>query len=187
MKLKGFGSKLEVILQTLQIQIPLLIYREKALAVTNFKGVEPAMEWLLAHGEDFGSSSSGHTVGGAVGAGSSNSAPAVPTPVNETTSTSTEEAEAKSLRCDECGKLFKNQEEVEFHAAKTNHSSFSESTEEKKPLTEEEKKAQLVLLEERLKLKRKEREDREKVCVGDHSMNFMVIFVSFSISCKQKS
>lgn len=61
-----------------------------------------------------------------------------------------------------CGKLFKNQLEVEFHAAKSGHSSFSESTEEKKPLTEEEKKEQLRLVEEKLKQKRKEREEREK-------------------------
>lgn len=26
---------------------------------------------------------------------------------------------AKSIQCDDCGKLFKNQTEVEFHAAKT--------------------------------------------------------------------
>lgn len=38
-----------------------------------------------------------------------------------------------------CGKLFKTSEEVEFHAVKSGHTSFSESTEEKKPLTEEEK------------------------------------------------
>lgn len=51
---------------------------------------------------------------------------------------------------------------MEFHAAKTNHSKFSESTEEKKPLTAEEKAEQMRLLEERIKLKRKEREEREK-------------------------
>ena len=38
-----------------------------------------------------------------------------------------------------CGKLFQTNEEVEFHAVKSGHSNFSESTEEKKPLTEEEK------------------------------------------------
>lgn len=51
---------------------------------------------------------------------------------------------------------------MEFHAAKTNHSNFSESTEEKKPLTAEEKAEQMRLLEERLKQKRKEREEKEK-------------------------
>lgn len=45
---------------------------------------------------------------------------------------------------------------------KSGHSNFSESTEEKKPLTEEEKKEQMKKLEERLKEKRKEREAREK-------------------------
>ncbi|XP_049868434.1 UBX domain-containing protein 1-B [Pectinophora gossypiella] len=131
---------------------------EKAMAVTNYKGVEPAMEWLLAHADDpaidsghtLASSSSGSNVDGSASATSSASEPA------------TSEAEAKSFKCDECGKLLKDQDEMEYHAAKTNHSSFSESTEEKKPLTEEEKKAQLALLEERMKQKRKEREEREK-------------------------
>lgn len=43
--------------------------------------------------------------------------------------------------------------EVEFHAAKSGHSNFSESTEEKKPLTEDEKKEQLARLEEKLRQK----------------------------------
>lgn len=133
-----------------------VVFSEKALAVTNYKGVEPAMEWLLAHADepDLGS---GQTIEGSSG-----------TDVDITPSASSEPASedsqvAKSFKCDECGKLFKNQDEMEFHAAKTNHSSFSESTEEKKPLTEEEKKAQLALLEERMKQKRKEREEKEKV------------------------
>lgn len=71
-------------------------------------------------------------------------------------------AEAKSLKCDECNRLFKTQLEVEFHAAKSGHSSFSESTEEKKPLTAEEKAAQMALLEERMKQKRMAREAEEK-------------------------
>jgi hypothetical protein len=53
-------------------------------------------------------------------------------------------------------------ETVEFHAAKTNHSNFSESTEEKKPLTAEEKAEQRKKLDEVMKLKRAEREAREK-------------------------
>ncbi|XP_049277132.1 UBX domain-containing protein 1-A [Anopheles funestus] len=130
---------------------------ERALEVTNNKGVEQAMEWLLAHADEPLPPASGP-------AGDSTSSTAE-TADNTSAGESTEEqaaAVAKSLKCDECGKLFKSQEEVEFHAAKTEHSSFSESTEEKKPLTEEEKKAQLALLEEKMRRKRQEREENEK-------------------------
>ncbi|KAL0831575.1 hypothetical protein ABMA28_002361 [Loxostege sticticalis] len=135
---------------------------EKALAVTNYKGVEPAMEWLLAHADDPAMDA---PIGGqTLGSSSTNVAETAETPPvpAESTAEDAAQAEVKSFKCDECGKLLKNQDEMEFHAAKTNHSSFSESTEEKKPLTEEEKKAQLALLEERMKQKRKEREEREK-------------------------
>lgn len=128
---------------------------ERALQVTNNKGVEAAMEWLLAHADEDIPSSSG-------GESSSTPAPASEAPAEGSASATEPAPVAKSLKCDECGKLFKSQEEVEFHAAKTQHSSFSESTEEKKPLTEEEKKAQLALLEEKMKRKRQEREENEK-------------------------
>jgi hypothetical protein len=51
---------------------------------------------------------------------------------------------------------------VEYHAAKTNHSNFSESTEEKKPLTDEERAEQSAKLLELMKQKRVEREEKEK-------------------------
>uniref|UniRef100_A0A182LZJ0 UBX domain-containing protein n=1 Tax=Anopheles culicifacies TaxID=139723 RepID=A0A182LZJ0_9DIPT len=130
---------------------------ERALEVTNNKGVEQAMEWLLAHADEPLPPASAPV-------GDSSSSTAAETTEDTSAGGSTEEqpAVAKSLKCDECGKLFKSQEEVEFHAAKTEHSSFSESTEEKKPLTEEEKKAQLALLEEKMRRKRQEREENEK-------------------------
>lgn len=131
---------------------------ERALQVTNNKGVEAAMEWLLAHADEDIPSSSSSSGGGS----SSVPAPASEAPAEGSSSATEPAPVAKSLKCDECGKLFKSQEEVEFHAAKTQHSSFSESTEEKKPLTEEEKKAQLALLEEKMKRKRQEREENEK-------------------------
>lgn len=43
-----------------------------------------------------------------------------------------------------CGRVLRNMDEAEFHAAKSGHANFSESTEEKRALTEEEKKEQLA-------------------------------------------
>lgn len=126
---------------------------EKGLSMTGNVGVEPAMEWIFNHGNEFepGTSTSALNSGSASDKSIDNS--------NE----EDKAAEmAKSLQCDECGKLFTTQDMVEFHAAKTGHSKFSESTEEKKPLTEEEKKEQMRKIEELLKLKRQEREEKEK-------------------------
>lgn len=69
---------------------------------------------------------------------------------------------AKSLKCDDCNKLLRTPEEAEMHAARTGHSNFSETTEEIKPLTEEEKQAQLAKIQEKIKLKRLENEEKEK-------------------------
>ncbi|KHN93881.1 UBA/TS-N domain containing protein [Metarhizium album ARSEF 1941] len=65
-----------------------------------------------------------------------------------------ETGQARSLICNECGKKFRNHDLATFHATKTEHTDFSESTEELAPLTEEEKKAKLEQLRERLKAKR---------------------------------
>ena len=61
---------------------------------------------------------------------------------------------ANSLVCNDCGKKFRNQAQAEFHAEKTEHVNFSQSTEEIAPLTETEKKARLDELRERLREKR---------------------------------
>ena len=60
---------------------------------------------------------------------------------------------AQSLVCNDCGKKFRSQAQAEFHASKTEHVNFAESTEEIAPLTEEEKKTKL----EELKRKAAER------------------------------
>lgn len=132
---------------------------ELAVTKTGSRDVQEAMDWILANPD------------------------VEPTPAAATTSASpTEEnkpeaasdetpAQAKSLKCDECGKLFKTHLEVEFHAAKSGHSSFSESTEEKKPLTEEEKLAQKAKLEELMQQKRREREEKEKKEALDRERN----------------
>ncbi|KAI9798329.1 MAG: hypothetical protein M1833_004901 [Piccolia ochrophora] len=62
--------------------------------------------------------------------------------------------EARSLVCKECGKKFRSQGQAEFHASKTEHVDFEESTEEIAPLTEEEKKQKLEDLRRKLAEKR---------------------------------
>ncbi|KAL2196078.1 hypothetical protein P885DRAFT_38487 [Corynascus similis CBS 632.67] len=71
-------------------------------------------------------------------------------------------ATASSLVCNECGKKFRNRDLASFHASKTDHTDFSESTEEIAPLTEEEKKAKLEELRQKLKEKRANQSVLEK-------------------------
>jgi UBX domain-containing protein 1/4 len=70
---------------------------------------------------------------------------------------------AKSLICNDCGKKFRSQAQAEFHASKTEHENFSESTEEIAPLTEEEKKQRLADLKEKLAAKRAGLSEQEKL------------------------
>lgn len=138
------------------------------------------MEWLLAHVDDE------IPAVAAVATGPSSTEPAEQTTEKSDESSSASGAEgstleAKSIKCEDCGRLFRfvftlyiniwfvihsdgsrTNLEVEFHATKSGHANFSESTEEKKPLSEEEKKAQLRLIEEKITQKRAEREEREK-------------------------
>ena len=62
--------------------------------------------------------------------------------------------EAQSLTCQDCGRRLRSTAQAEFHAAKTQHVNFAESTEEIAPLTEEEKKAKLEELRQKLAEKR---------------------------------
>ncbi|KAG8946620.1 hypothetical protein FRC04_011514 [Tulasnella sp. 424] len=56
---------------------------------------------------------------------------------------------AQSIRCSICGKIFRDTALANFHAEKSGHDQFEESTEEIKPLTEEEKKQRLEELRQR--------------------------------------
>lgn len=69
----------------------------------------------------------------------------------------------RSLVCNECGKKFRSQGQAEFHASKTEHVDFQESTEEIAPLTEEEKKQKLEELRSKLAEKRAVQSDQDKV------------------------
>ncbi|KAF4265973.1 hypothetical protein CNMCM8812_006718 [Aspergillus fumigatus] len=71
--------------------------------------------------------------------------------------------EPRSLACNECGKKFRSQAQAEFHASKSGHVDFSESTEEIAPLTEEEKKAKLEELRQKLAAKRAAQAEQDKL------------------------
>ncbi|KAL7464189.1 hypothetical protein ACHAXS_004525 [Conticribra weissflogii] len=106
--------------------------------------VEGAVEWLLAHQEDADIDD-----------------PIEKVPKTDASS-SGEGLVAQSYKCNECGKILSNMANLELHANKTGHSDFEESTELKKPLTEEEKKAKIEEIKSLLKAKRTERELKEK-------------------------
>ena len=74
-----------------------------------------------------------------------------------------EAEEAKSLVCNECGKKFRGTAQAEFHASKSGHTDFAESTEEIAPLTEEEKTAKLAELREKLAAKRAVQSEQDKI------------------------
>jgi len=61
-----------------------------------------------------------------------------------------------------CGKILRDASAVELHAHRTGHENFAESTDEIKPLTEEEKKEQLAKLKEIMKQKRAIKDVQEK-------------------------
>lgn len=64
------------------------------------------------------------------------------------------EAVAQSIKCSQCGKIFRDTALANFHAEKSGHDQFEESTEEIKPLTEEEKKQKLAELRQRMQEKK---------------------------------
>ncbi|RMJ26021.1 UBX domain protein [Aspergillus sp. HF37] len=70
--------------------------------------------------------------------------------------------EARSLVCNECGKKFRSKAQAEFHASKSEHVDFAESTEEIAPLTEEQKQQRLQEMREKLAEKRSGQSVQEK-------------------------
>ncbi|CAG5133023.1 unnamed protein product, partial [Candidula unifasciata] len=122
---------------------------QRALAKTGYKGVQLAMDWLFAHDGDPDidepfEAPKGHIL--SEEPSSDSAAVASEATPDEAVDNGDGETvlQAKSLKCDECGKILRNEMEVQTHAARTQHASFSESTEEIKPLTEEEKKEQMA-------------------------------------------
>jgi len=112
------------------------------------KEIQPAMDWLLQHSDDAD----------------------IDEPLNipEGGSATGEGLEAKSYKCEDCGKILRDAAAIELHAHRTGHENFAESVDEIKPLTEEEKKEKLAhlkaILQERKKLKQvvNEKDEIEK-------------------------
>lgn len=75
---------------------------------------------------------------------------------------------AKSIKCVATGRLFRSVEEAQRYAEKTGRTEFEECTEEKKPMTEEEKKKKVAELKELAAKRRAEREGIEKVEDVEH-------------------
>lgn len=96
----------------------------------------------------------------------------------------------RSLVCNECGKKFRSQAQAEFHASKSEHVDFAESTEEITPLTEEQKKQRLDDLREKLAAKRAVQGEQEK---ADKKRNevwnplLLKLFIVFSNIIPRKS
>ncbi|KAJ2799458.1 hypothetical protein H4R20_004431 [Coemansia guatemalensis] len=133
-----------------------------ALSATKDGGLDAALNWLEANPNDSGVSDSSAAKDEAT-SNTETPAPAAAAPEAATAEAATTESqEAKSIKCSECGKLFKNEDHAQFHAVKSGHTGFAQSTEAIKPLTEAEKKQKLDELQVKLKEKRKKDAEAEK-------------------------
>ncbi|KAJ3626550.1 hypothetical protein MTP99_017037 [Tenebrio molitor] len=130
---------------------------ELAILKTGTEDIQVAMDWLLSHEDDLEDLQNEQAQ--PIQDSSANQTIEQPE-VND--QANAEGQIVRSIKCEDCGKLFKTQGEVEYHATKSGHGNFSESTEEKKALSDEEKKEQLAKIEAKLKQRRMEREAREK-------------------------
>ena len=72
-------------------------------------------------------------------------------------------SQPQSIKCDDCSKLFKDSALAGYHAEKSGHSNFSQSTEAIKPLTEEEKAQRLTELKAKMEEKRKKQAEDSKI------------------------
>ncbi|KAF8075168.1 ubiquitin-related domain-containing protein [Lyophyllum atratum] len=130
---------------------------EWALKATGNRGLQPAMDHILEHeGQnvpDLGAVTESKSSGArsdAMDVDDDEDADAL----KSLGASASNAVEAKSIKCSECGKIFRNTALANFHAEKSGHDQFEESTEEIKPLTEEEKKQKLVELREKMAAKR---------------------------------
>jgi len=116
-----------------------------ALRATKNAGLQPAMDHILANLEKPVPEAGSADDAAAAAAGDDD---------DDFVAVAAGDQEAKSIKCSECGKVFRNSALAQYHAEKSGHTDFEESTEEIKPLTEEEKKAKLEELRAKLAEKR---------------------------------
>ncbi|KAF4569543.1 hypothetical protein EYR40_008520 [Pleurotus pulmonarius] len=129
---------------------------EWALKATGSRGLQPAMDHILEHEgqavpdlSSVSASGSSSTQAHADDDDDDEDAEAL-----KSLGVAGNAVEAKSIKCSLCGKIFKNTALANFHAEKSGHDQFEESTEEIKPLTEEERVQKLAELREKLAQKR---------------------------------
>jgi UBX domain-containing protein 1/4 len=132
----------------------------KALNAT--KGnIEAAIEWMMSHPDDDGTSDSTD----AGGAGSKDSSVgSQPTSVLDAASGSSSDQPpvVRSYKCVDTGRLFATMADVELYSERTGKTNFEETTEQKKPKSKEEIAAAQAHLMKVLKEKRRKREVEEK-------------------------
>ena len=122
--------------------------RAQAIAATKGRGLQAALDWALAN--PFIPSADGSAQvheGGAIG--DDQQAQHIAHAAGELS-----DDQAMSLVCEDCGKRFRTPADCELHATRTQHQNFKQSTEEIKPLTDDEKKAKLEELQRKLREKR---------------------------------
>ncbi|KAH9926984.1 ubiquitin-related domain-containing protein [Fomitopsis serialis] len=136
---------------------------EWAIKATNGRGLQPAMDFLLENDgkpvPDLSSiaaptSSSGSGAPMDVDGDDREELEALQAVYGKAQIAGGEAAEAKSIKCSQCDKIFKTTALANYHAEKSGHDQFEESTEEIKPLTEEEKRQRLADLKEKMAAKR---------------------------------
>ncbi|KAJ5787249.1 Ubiquitin-associated/translation elongation factor EF1B N-terminal eukaryote [Penicillium paradoxum] len=122
--------------------------KERAqLAVTKTGGLQGALQWLEDNQDK-----------------SLEEIQAQSQPVDDEESPALQPGEQpRSLVCNDCGKKFRGQSQAEFHASKSGHVDFAESTEEIAPLTDEQKKERLAELREKLAAKRAGLSEQDKI------------------------
>ncbi|KAJ2305233.1 hypothetical protein H4R23_006343 [Coemansia sp. Cherry 401B] len=124
---------------------------DKALQATNNAGLTQALDWLDANKD---SPTLDEPLEAAPAAAESSAAAEPSAPASD--------GQAQSLVCNECQKQFKNEELAQYHAVKSGHTDFAQSTEAVKPMSEEEKQQKLAELQARISAKRQRRAEEEK-------------------------